>query len=106
MTNTPKTGVPPKDPNVLDKVRKALADNDYRIHPHAQLRMNERDVILGEVTYILKNGYYEASKDEFDHRFQNWKYSIRGNTIDERDLRIVVKLAGKMMIITVVDKDN
>jgi hypothetical protein len=98
--------IPLKDANVPDKVRKALADNDYRIHPHALLRMNERKVILTEITYILKNGYQEVSKDEFDHKFQNWKYSIRGNTLDERDLRVVVKLAGKMMIITIVDKDN
>ena len=107
MTSSPwGMSPPPKISDLLQKVRKALADGTYVITGHAQDRMEERDVILSEVVYILKNGYHETSKDEFDPKFMNWKYAIRGNTDSGRDLRIVVKIKDKMVVITVVDKDN
>ncbi len=98
--------LPAKDPNVLDKVRKALQHGKYRYTDHAMTQMTDRAVNSREVRYILESGYHEATKDEFDIRRDSWKYALRGNTVDGRDIRVVVGFANLVMIITVIDKDN
>lgn len=98
----------PKLDHLSDRVRQAVKNDSYRISKHAQQRMEERDISLTEVNYILKNGYHEAAKDEFDNDRSNWRYSIRGMTVDRRDIRVVVSFdkITKMFVITVIDKDN
>lgn len=94
--------------NVLEKVRKAIAEDRFRLTPHAEGRMFQRGIILPEVFYVLKHGYHETSKDEFDSSRRNWRYAIRGCTVDGRDVRVVVSLdkVTRMWIITVIDKDR
>lgn len=97
---------PDKDPGITTKIRKAATTGKYRFTEHALSQMKVRKVISKEVTYILKNGYYESSKDSYDEKNKNWKYAVRGNTIDGRDIRVIVVMRSNMMIITVIDKDN
>jgi len=95
---------PEKIANVLEAISKAIEAQRIRYSVHALERMEERGVIESEVLYILKNGFHEKKKDDFDPGL-GWKYAVRGQTLDERDLRIVIAVHGDVIIVTVIDKD-
>ena len=57
---------------------------------HARIRGEERDIDLADVKYVLKNGRHEIVKTEFDEAFNNWKYAIRGKTLDGIDVRVIL----------------
>ncbi len=95
---------PKKIGNVLEVVSNAIETQKIRYSVHALERMAEREVIDSEVLYILKNGFHEKKKDDFDLNL-GWKYSIRGQTFDERDLRIIIAVFGDVIVVTVIDKE-
>lgn len=75
----------------------------YRQSKHALERELERKIDLPDILYVLKNGYHEKRKTSFDETFQTWKYAIRGKTLDEIDIRIIIAFDdSEMMIITVM----
>ena len=80
----------PKKSNVIDLVREYLASGEYRYIGHANLRLQQRDVTRLEVKQVLKSGHHDKRKDEFKVEHGSWNYSIRGNTLDKRSLRIAV----------------
>lgn len=41
----------------------------------------------------------------FDKFNQTWKYSIRGKTIDEQDIRVIIAIVEEIIIITVIKLD-
>lgn len=106
----PRPTRPPKDPDVVGKVRRAVSSGSYTElrTDHATDRQSERRVTRPEYVYVLKNGYHEKSKDEFKEEFQAWNYAIRGKTIDGRDLRVPVSFDkdGTLLIITLIDLDQ
>ena len=70
---------------------------------HALDREAERRIILSDVVYVLKNGYHEKQKTSFDEVFLTWKYAIRGKTLDNLDIRVIIAFAADgMLIITVM----
>lgn len=95
---------PPKDENVLIKIRKCIEEDKYTISRHATLRQSERNVNLAEVLYVLKIGYEEKRKTSFDESNNVWKYAIRGKTkIEKKDVRVIVSFDEfEMLIITVM----
>ncbi len=97
----------PKRPAQLDelfpKIRDCIDQGFYRQSKHAIDRELERKIELPDVLYVLKNGYHEKQKTSFDEVFQTWKYAIRGKTLDEIDIRIIVAFDDDgMMIITMM----
>lgn len=75
----------------------------YRQSRHALQRESERNIDLPDVIYVLRNGYHEKRKTSFDEAFQTWKYAIRGNTLDDIDIRVIIAFDDSgMMIITVM----
>lgn len=68
--------------------------------------MQLRKIIETELSYMLKHGYCETSKDQYDQARRNWKYAIRGSTMDGRDLRVIIAFHQHILIVTVIDKDN
>ena len=77
---------------------------------HALQRQVERQITRPEYLHALRTGYHEARKDEYREEYRAWSYSIRGDTVDGRDIRVVVsfeKVADKsdelLLIITVVE---
>jgi hypothetical protein len=95
---------PKKVDNLIEVVSNAIETQKIRYSVHALERMAERGIIDSEVLYILKNGFHEKRKDDFDLNL-GWKYSIRGQTLDERDLRIVISVLGDVIVVTVIDKE-
>lgn len=96
----------PKMTGLIDEVRKAAEAGDYRFTRHAEERMVERQVNLAEVDYILRNAYHRPSKDEWNEQWKQWRYSICGRTVDQRNIRLAVTFSGVMWIVTVIDEDN
>ncbi len=94
---------PSQADELFPKIRDCLDKGLYRQSKHAIERESEREIDLPDVLYVLKNGYHEKQKTSFDEAFQTWKYSVRGKTLDEIDIRIIIVFddAG-MMIITVM----
>ena len=91
-----------KSNELLKKIKELVQKGSYIVSEHALQRQNERLVDLKSVLYVLKNGHCDTEKDLFDVKRQTWKYAIRGKTIDGVNLRIIICLEEKLIIITVV----
>jgi len=63
---------------------------------------SKKRITLPEIIYVLKNGRHEKSKDKFEEMFNSWNYAIRGKTLDNEDLRIIVSFDDErdLLIIT------
>ena len=93
---------PKKTDNLLKKVRDSLQSGRYRDTMHAAKRKKERKIILPEIIHVLNTGRHEKGKDFFDEAFNSWNYAIRGWTLDNFDLRVIVSFEEKkdLLIIT------
>lgn len=94
-------------PSQLDElfpvIRNCLENGQYRLTKHAIDRQTERAIDLPDVLYVLRTGYHERQKTTFDETFQCWKYAIRGKTVDDVDVRIIIAFDPEdMLIITVM----
>lgn len=98
---------PPKHTRLMERIREALDVGRYRDVVHAQDRQKERQITRPEYTYVLRKGYHEARKDEFKEEHNVWNYAIRGRTVDQRDLRVVVSFdEDDLLIITTIEVDK
>ena len=94
---------PPQIPNLRDRIWDCIDHDKYRQTVHALNRGAERSIELPDALYVLKTGRHEKSKTTFDEAFQTWKYAIRGKTLEEFDIRIIIAFDETgMMIITVM----
>ena len=98
----------PKLENLIDRVREYVDAGRYQLTRHADRRMNERDILLPEALHVLKTGWHEKAKDQYQKQFDNWKYAIRSQTVDDRSLRVIVAFDDDrdVVVITVVDLDK
>lgn len=98
----------PKIENVLERIRQCVSNGRYDLSNHAQGRMAERGVNLPEVLHVLKNGWHEKRKDQYDSNRNCWKYAIRSQTVDDRSIRVVVAInqATGVVVVTVVDLEQ
>jgi hypothetical protein len=90
--------------DVLKKTRECVENGRYYDTSHAAVRKIQRKISLTDVLYILQHGYHERQKDQYKPEYGDWTYSIRGNSIDGRDIRIAVAFdEDDMLIITVIE---
>jgi hypothetical protein len=95
---------PEKTPDLLQKVKEAINSGNFRDVTHATMRASEREITRPEYLYVLKIGRHEKKKDEFKEEYNTWNYAIRGKTIDERELRVIVSFEENgLLVITVID---
>ena len=88
-------------------IRELVAEGRFDFVAHALERLQEREVTIPEVVYVLKHGFHERRKDQFREDFGEWVYAIRGKTADTRTLRIAVSVsADGALVITVIDLDK
>lgn len=85
--------------NLFPLITQCIEQGKYFLSEHAIQRLDERDISVNDVEYVLKNGYHEKKKTSFDEIFRTWKYAIRGKTIEELDLRIIIAFDKNDMII-------
>ena len=95
---------PNQQVNLFDKIRRSLDQQKYAQTKHALQRQKERKIDLQDAIYVLKTGSHEKRKTTFDAVSNTWKYAIRGKTIDNVDLRIIIAFDEEdMIIITVME---
>lgn len=98
-----KTSRPAQLSEIFPKVRDCIEKGAYRQSKHAIDRKAERNIHLSDILYVLKNGYHEKQKTSFDEMFQVWKYAIRGKTLENLNIRIIIAFDEcGMLIITVM----
>lgn len=85
--------------NLFEKIKKCLDLQKYTQTKHALQRRNERGIELRDALFVLKNGHHEKRKTVFDDVYGTWKYAIRGKTVDDVDLRIIIAFDRENMII-------
>jgi len=96
-----------KLPDLLLKLNAAVSKGRLRFSHHARERMLERDLIRLDVETVLKNGFHEKRKDKFDEEFESWNYAVRGITIDNRSLRIIVSFEQpNFIVVTAIDLER
>jgi len=79
----------PKVVNLLALVATHLELGKYLDTRHSEERQSERKITRPELLYVLKHGHHEKRKDRFDEYYKAWNYSIRGKTVDKRDIRAI-----------------
>jgi hypothetical protein len=80
------------DEYVLKVVSEALKSNKIEYSTHALERMDERDVTVFEVEEIIKYGERESGLDEYDKKYEYWRYVIRNKNVNDRDMAISVDI--------------
>ena len=95
---------PSKIADVLKMARQCIETGRYYDTTHARLRKSQRRISLAHVLHVIQNGYHEKRKDQYHPEYKDWTYSIRGRTIDEKDIRIAIAFdRDDMLIITVIE---
>jgi hypothetical protein len=90
--------------NLLERVRSCIESGRYLDTVHAAVRKGERGITRPEILYVLKHGYHEKYKDSYNEHYKTWDYSIRGVTLEERSLRVIVAFDPHgLLIITAID---
>lgn len=96
---------PPQIENLLDVIKRYLKEGNFRFSKHAITRRKERSISPQDAKYVLRTGYHEKKKTTFDKLNKAWKYAIRGKTIDNQEIRVVVAIVEEAVIITVIKLD-
>jgi hypothetical protein len=93
-----------KKTNLMDVVREKAKRGNIILMPHAVQRRFQRSISVSDIIQVLTTGWHESRKDMYQKEYSTWNYSIRGKTIDNRKLRIVVSFdANEMLVITVIN---
>ena len=54
--------------------------------------MAERDITVFEVETVIKYGGREPGLDEYDKKYDYWRYVIRNKNVNDRDMAISVDI--------------
>lgn len=92
----------------MEAIKGFLDSGRYLDTRHATDRQGEREITRPEVIQVLRGGHHEKRRDRFEEAYNAWSYSVRGKTIDRRQLRIIVSFDSEtgMLIITAIDLDK
>ena len=71
-----------EDRQVLEKIRRLIATDNYIFTEHALKRVDERKVSVFDALYVLKTGRHERDKTQLNSKYQVWNYAISGTTVD------------------------
>jgi hypothetical protein len=96
-----------KSENLLQKIHQAVTSGRLIYSNHANDRMLERKILKIEIEYVLRIGFHENRKDQFNEKMKSWDYAIRGKTIDGRNLRIIIAMIRpNILVVTAIDLDH
>ncbi len=100
-----KSSRPAKHPDVLSLVREGLSKERYRDTRHASDRKGERQIQIFHIKQAVLAGFHEKAKDEYKTEHRAWNYSIRGKTLDDRELRVIVSFDEEecLLFVTAID---
>ncbi len=99
-----------KLPDVIKRVRAAVAAGRYIYSSHCIQRQDQRGIADGDLRCAIANGWHEKRKDEWNEEFSAWNYTIRGNSLDAERLRIAVAFEevdeNEIIVVTVINLDR
>ena len=86
---------------ILRILKECVKHNEYVVTLHADEEMDEDELSIFDVERAILDG--DIIERQQDKEPSEWKYIVRGQTIDGSYVIVVVKIAntGKMVVITV-----
>ena len=92
-------------PQTLRRLRDCSRERRYVVTLHAEEEIDNDGLSIFDVERAILSG--EITERQIDHETGEWKYLVRGQTIDGVDIVVVTKLGptGKMIIITVFSEE-
>lgn len=86
---------------ILKRMQKKIRTRQYVVTLHAEEEMNDDDLTIYDVERGIITG--EILERQKDRVTAEWKYRLRGETVEGNKVEVVVKLSptGKLVIITV-----
>lgn len=86
---------------MLKRLRECIRERRYVATLHAEEEMNNDELSIFDVERVILTG--EIMERQKDKETGEWKYLVRGLTLEETDAVVVTKLSptGKMVILTV-----
>lgn len=96
---------PPKLENVLKTARDCIESGKYLATFHAECRQLERDITLLDALHVIRHGFREPKHDQYKEEWQSWNYAIRGTTLQDETVRVVISFDKvlKLLIVTVIN---
>jgi len=87
--------------SILIQLKNYVRQNKYVVTTHAAEEIDEDDLSIFDIERVILNG--EIIERQKDEERSEWKYLVRGHSIYEHQVIVVVKLGpnDKMIIITV-----
>lgn len=85
-------------------LRACLEQDRYRFHPNAWKRLRELQISVNDALHVLRNGSIDG-EPEFDAPNGNWRFTVHGRTVDQKELAIAfvfVEIEG-ILILTIAE---
>lgn len=85
--------------NPLQRMRRAIREQKYRISSHANEEMADDFLIAADIEHIIQSG---KITQRFTEDPRGRRYAVLGNTVDGRQAYVVCRflLSGVLLIIT------
>jgi hypothetical protein len=85
--------------NPLQRMRRAIREQEYRISSHANEEMSEDFLMAADIEYIIQTG---KITQRFTKDSRGRRYAVFGDTTDNRRAYVVCRflLSGVLLIIT------
>lgn len=84
---------------MIEKIRKAIREENYRISSHANEEMADDDLLIADIEQVILTGkiYRKLTRDP-----RGTRYEIHGLTVDGRKGAVVCRfiISSKVLIIT------
>lgn len=94
---------PQKLLDVMKSIRECIIAGQYQFSKHALDRVVERRIDIATTKHVLLNGCEDKPKTRFDKSNNKWKYAIKGTTLDDLLVRVIVTFDEKgLLVITVM----
>ena len=87
-------------PRILERFRSGIRERRYVVTLHALDEMDEDALSVFDVERAILTG--EIIERQRDQAMREWKYVVRGNAVDGRQIMVVSKLGStdKLVVIT------
>ena len=85
-------------------LRACLERDRYQFHPSAWKRLQELQISLNDTLHVLRHGRIDG-EPEFDESFGHWRFTVHGQTVDEKNLAIIfafIEIEG-VLILTIAE---
>jgi len=86
---------------IRDKMRELVRSLDYVMTIHGEEEMENDELSILDIENVILTG--EITERQRDDQTAEWKYLVKGKTVDDSEVTVVAKLGstGKLIFITV-----